>query len=160
MQIDSPCPPLFEKDVKLEEMGNYFKTRLNELLPNNYKEKNNLLVRNIYTIDFPNIPLTEYPILKIYRNATYHSRDSNVRTSRISMWYSTTFQALKNLPGILNFVDYWIIYILREYQFSQEQMPYDFKMKSMPDSTDYLISLNDLNQPYFISLRWLISIEE
>ncbi len=154
------CIPDIKIDNKLYNLALYIKDKLNNKLSIEDRNANIKIVNSIFTADFPGINILEYPILKVYRTSTSHYRDSNIRESRINIIYGLTYPMLIELPGLLNFVDYWMIQTLKEWQFDQDNMPYDLRLRSGGDSTTYNLGINELTKTSYPYLRWNITIEE
>lgn len=154
------CEPDIKLDKKLYNLGLYIRDNLNNKLSVEDINANIKIVNSIFTADFPGINNLEYPILKIYRTSSNHYRDSNIRESRVNIVYGLTYPMLLQLPGLLNFVDYWMLFILKDWQFEEENMPYDLRLRSGGDSTTYSLGVNELTKTSYPYLRWNITIEE
>ena len=84
-----------------------------------------------------------------------------MRVSNVVITYSITHAMVQKLSGVLNYVDYYMVNILHKYQHKQYQMPYDYTLRSLRDTTDYITSVNSqLNNIAIAYLSWRISIEE
>jgi hypothetical protein len=147
-------------DETLEKIALYLKTYLNKAVPEDLKTKGILAVRTTMTADYMNVPLTEYPVLKLYRLSSQYKRDLSLRTSMIALTYSLSYPHLKAVPGLLNFIDYHMMNALINWQFDEECMPYDYKLRMLPQNTEYRLLYNSFTQETTPFLRWMTSIEE
>lgn len=113
-----------------------------------YTDKNIKLVKSIRAYDDPQIPLDQFPVLKVIRNSDIYIRGNfKYRKTQLSITYACSFADITNLQGILVYVSEFICESLQEFALTHKyQLPNDFKDTL---SVSYGTGMSQLSQAVF-----------
>ena len=124
---------------------------------NNTIPENTIIIRSVRNYDAFNVPLSEFPLLKVYKNRDVFRKGTFFRTSQGAITYAVSYPQLEILPNLLDWVAYQINAGLLNYAKIEEDL------LPMPNnesySAEYLLSLNELTQTAFPFLRFNINFK-
>jgi hypothetical protein len=69
-----------------------------------------VVVRGIRNYDDPSVTITEFPLLKVFRNQDVFDGVTPYRTTSATITYSTSYSDLEELPDLL----YWVGFVLQQ----------------------------------------------
>ncbi len=98
------------RDVVVYDLASYLTKYLNE----SYPEK--IVVRSFREFDDINVPISDFPLLKVYRTLDNYRRGTTYSVSTAVITYSLSFPDVRELPGILKWVADSINYLLLQYE--------------------------------------------
>lgn len=145
------------QDHTLERLGNYISTELNNRLPIKYKEQGYKVVNTFYPIKVPNISLTEYPILIIYRLSKSVKRINTKVKSMFRLIYIISYPDYKLVAGYIN----WIADNLAEILLTYEQRSNNPAFKDLSFMDDRIEFNNEFSSGnLFTGLSMILTIQE
>lgn len=97
-------------DPLIKEIADYVGAKLNAAYPHA------TMVRSVEYYDTYNVPVSEFPLLKISRSTDVFSLQTANRQGQITLSYCLANVAMQQLPGINNFVSTSVIHALRDFQ--------------------------------------------
>jgi len=80
------------------------------------------VIKSIRTYDAIEVPLDQFPLLKVYRESDITIPRTTFRTSNITITYNLTFQSLETLSGLLQYASQCFIDALMSYQLTHKSM--------------------------------------
>lgn len=157
-------PPLVLGDKEFcYDLAQYLRDRLNERYQEE-RDKNTslpdiIVVKNIRNFDDINIPLSEFPLLKVYRTSESYRPGTLYTTCRAAITYSVTYPDLKTLPDLMYWMSKQINFLIHEYNKSRKQL-LPSKIQNQNYSAQYSLMANDLSQAVYPFLRFDIGFED
>lgn len=146
-----------------QKLANYLQTFLNgqfdkEIeVSNNSIPDNTIIIRSVKNYDAIGIPLSEFPLLKVYKNRDIFKKGTLFRTSQASVTYSVSYPQLEILPNLLDWMSYQINLGLMTYERTEQDL------LPPPNNEgyvgEYLLSANELTQAVFPFLRFNINFK-
>lgn len=110
-----------------------------------------LVVRSVRNYDAVNIPLSEFPLLKVYRTSdVFFPGTTKCRTSG-AITYSLSYPQLDALPDLLYWVSKILNYSLLKYSRTHKAAVPSNNIT--PYRTDYLLTVNEQQQVAYPFLR-------
>lgn len=109
-------PPTPLVDPLIKEIADYVGTKLNAAYPTA------TMVRSVEYYDTYNVPISEFPLLKVSRSTDVFSLDTDMRQGQITLSYCLANVAMSQLPGINNFVSTSVVQALREFQITKQRV--------------------------------------
>lgn len=116
-----------------------------------------IIVRSIRNYDAFNVPLSEFPVLKVYKNRDIYRKGTFFRTSQGAITYSVSYPQLEVLPNLLDWVSYQINAGLIHYDKIEEDllpMP-----NNEPYSAEHLLTLQEQTQTAFPFIRFNVNFK-
>lgn len=111
-----------------------------------------IVVRSYRGYDDFNVPLTEFPLLKVYKNRDIFKRNTLFRSSLGAITYSVNYPDLEILPNLLDWVGFQINKGLLNYEHAEHDL------LPPPNNTgyscEYLLSFNEMTQQVYPFLRF------
>ncbi len=92
-------------DVQCDKIANYLQEKLNTLSTENYKFK---IVKSIRNWNDENVPINDFPCLKVYREQDLYSQESYKVTSQITIQYGVVITANYKYTPALNQIGKYI----------------------------------------------------
>ena len=92
-------------DVQCDKIANYLQEKLNELSTENYKFK---VVKSTRNWNDENVPINDFPCLKVFRNQDTYSQESYKVTSQITIQYGVVITANYKYTPALNQIGKYI----------------------------------------------------
>lgn len=138
-------------DTTLDIIINYLKNYLNSANPIEYSQP---IVKSTRNYDAFNIPVQDFPLLKIYRLKSNY-RASNLRISQIQLQYGLILPDLEFLLPRLNWIDFKISEALT---YSRELI--NIFIQPGSKSCDYRTLINEIGTPVYSFLRFNFVINE
>ena len=140
------------------KLANYLRDYLNlaysKEVANNTDLPSGIVVRSTRNWDDPSVPLSEFPLLKVYRNSETFDRGGLSRDTTATITYSVSFPNLEELPDLL----YWVSYVLNkgliQYQLENKSLV-DFPSETT-NVAQYLLTASDFNNAVYPFLRMQI----
>lgn len=140
------------------KLANYLKEHLNKSYAKLVEERDDLtpqiVVRNIRNWDDPSVPLSEFPLLKVYRNTDTFDRGGLSRDTTATITYSTSYANLEELPDLL----YWASYVI-----NKGLIKWHYDTKSLVDfpsensnQAQYLLTVTENGNSVYPFLRFQI----
>lgn len=145
------------RDCIVQKLGQYIKEQLNERLPIEYKRQGWKVVNSLYLIDMPQIPLTDYPVLKVFRLTSTSNRNRTTSNSLIRISYSISYASISHLPNYINWVRKQLDEILLEWSQRLDNPMYS-KLTFLDDRYEFNTSISSLNSQVFNFLNVLINL--
>lgn len=116
-----------------------------------------VIVRSIRNFDDPTAPMSEFPLLKVYKNRDIYQKGTLFRTSQGTITYAVSYPQLQVLPSLLDWVSYKLNEGLLMYSFTDQHL------LPPPNNEQYvaehLISANELTREVFPFLRFSINFK-
>lgn len=138
------------EDKILTKIVEYLKDELNR----NNPIENTVIVNSTRNYDAFNVPITDFPLLKIYRQRSQYL-NNNKRISNLQLQYGLVLPDQEKLMPYLNWIDNQLNLAL-----SQTTWRIDIIIDRNNKSCDYRTLLNELGIPVYSFLRFNFSIIE
>lgn len=138
-------------DSTCQTVADYLKEELNRLNP---LKDNFTIVKSTRCYDAFNIPLQDFPVLKVYRNATTYPTDNQRGIESLSGQYGLIMPDQERLLPLLAWIDKQIADALR-------QMHFRINIFNTPDAllrSTYRTVISELGIPVYSFLRFDFSI--
>ncbi len=143
-----------EKDILIDKnllkIAEYLRDELNRINP----IKNTIIVKSIRNYDAFNVPVQDFPLLKVYRQRSSYL-PNNKRVSSIQLQYGLVIPDQEMLLPYLNWIDHNINRIL-----SQATYRINIFIQPTSKSCDYRVLLSELGIPVYSFLRFNFTITE
>jgi len=146
-----------------QKLANFLYTFLNDEFKKEIEVSNNeipsdtIVVRSVKNYDAFNIPLSEFPLLKVYKNRDVYKKGTFFRTSEGTITYAVSYPQLDLLPNLLDWVSYKINSGLMHYaEIEQELLP---NPNNVGYTAEYLLSLNEQTSVVYPFLRFNINFK-
>jgi hypothetical protein len=112
-----------------------------------------IVVKTFRNFDDVNVPLSEFPLLKVYRSSEMFRPGTSFRDVTGTITYSVSYPDLRTLPDLLYWVSYKLHYLMEKYDLTvNEGLPQrDIQQNH---NTQYLLTANELSQPIYPFLRF------
>lgn len=146
----SCCEQDILEDKILTELVTYIKDELNR----NNPIENTTIVKSTRNYDAFNVPIQDFPLLKIYRQRTQYL-NNNKRISNLQLQYGLVIPDQEKLLPYLNWVDNQINKAL-----SQTVWRIDIIIDKNNKNCDYRVLMNELGIPIYSFLRFNFNITE
>lgn len=137
------------------KLANYLRDYLNksyaEQVLVNTELPSSIVVRSIRNYDDPHVPLSEFPLLKVYRNQDQFDRNGLSRNVNATITYSVSYPNLDELPDLL----YWASYVINK---ALVQFNYEHQLLELPSPniSQYMLTVNEVTQAVYPFLRFQI----
>ena len=123
-------------------LATYLRDSLNlkyqEIVDKNPSLPKRVVVRGIRNYDDPSVTVSEFPLLKVFRNQDTFDGVTPYRTTAATITYSTSYSDLEELPDLL----YWVSFALQEsfteFKYTQNDV-FDLRNRQ-PFNTQYLLT--------------------
>lgn len=92
-------------DTQCDKIANYLQTQLNTLTSENYKYK---VVKSIRNWNDENVPINDFPCLKVYRDQDIYAQNSYKVTSQLTIQYGVVITANYKYTPALNQIGKYI----------------------------------------------------
>lgn len=148
--MNNYCEQNILEDKILTKIVTFIKEDLNR----NNPIENTIIVKSTRNYDAFNIPVQDFPLLKIYRQRTQYI-NNNKRLSSLQLQYGLVLPDQEKLVPYLNWVDNQINKIL-----SQSIWRINVFIDKNNKSCDYRVLLNELGIPIYSFLRFNFNITE
>ena len=146
-----------------QKLANYLKTFLNEQFEKEIAMSggtigsDTIIVRSFKNYDAINVPLSEFPLLKVYKNRDIFKKGTLFRTSQGTITYSVSYPQLEVLPNLLDWMSYQINLGLMTYEMAENDL------LPPPNNegyvADFLLSANEQTQQVFPFIRFNINFK-
>ena len=143
-----------EQDILEDKVLTKIVTFIKEELNRNNPIDNTIVVKSTRNYDAFNVPIQDFPLLKIYRQRTNYL-NNNKRISSIQLQYGLVLPDQERLVPYLNWVDNQINKIL-----SQSIWRIDVFIDKNSKNCDYRVLINELGIPVYSFLRFNFNIVE
>lgn len=130
-----------------QKIANYLKTFINEQFEKEIAASGNtipqdtIIIRSVSNYDRINVPLSEFPLLKVYKNRDIFKKGTHFRTSQGTITYSVSYPQLDMLPNLLDWVSYQINLGLLNYEMAEQDLLPPPNNEGY--SADFLLSANE-----------------
>lgn len=118
-----------------------------------------VVVKNIRNFDDINIPLSEFPLLKVYRTTDTFKGGTLLDNARAAITYSVSYPNLETLPDLLYWMGKQINFLMHEYNKSHKHL-FPTKIFNQTYTAQYALMANDLSQSVYPFLRFDIGFED
>jgi hypothetical protein len=146
-----------------QKLANYLKTFLNEqfekeiLASGGTIGSDTIIIRSVRNVDAINVPLSEFPLLKVYKNRDIFKKGTLFRTSQGTITYSVSYPQLEVLPNLLDWMSYQINLGLMTYEMAENGL------LPPPNNegyvAEYLLSANEQLNVVFPFIRFNINFK-
>jgi hypothetical protein len=146
-----------------QRIANFLKDHLNEefaklvAIPNSGIPTGTTAIKSTRNYDDPSAPMSEFPLLKVYKNRDIFQKGSLFRTSQGTITYAVSYPQLQVLPSLLDWVSYEINHGLLMYART------DHHLLPPPNNEQYvaefLINANELTREAWPFLRFQINFK-
>lgn len=137
------------------KLASYLRDYLNQSYSNqvlvNTDLPEGIVVRSIRNYDDPHVPLSEFPLLKVYRNQDQFDRGGLSRNTSATITYSVSYPNLEELPDLL----YWASYVVNKGLIQYNYETQHLELPS-PNISQYLLTVNEITQAVYPFLRFQI----
>lgn len=138
-------------DDNCQRLADYLAGGLNYAIA--YHSPDTIAVRATRSYDAVDIDTSSFPMLKVFRQKEGVT-PSEVFSTDLVISYSMLMPNVKQLPGILHWVDRHIIAMLAAWSSSDRSCPFQL-LPNLADkiTSEYRIMVGDLQQPVYAYLR-------
>jgi hypothetical protein len=146
-----------------QKLANYLKTFINErfaeeiALPNSGIPSGTTVIKSVRNYDDPSVPLSDFPLLKVYKNRDIFRKGTLFRNTQGTITYAVSYPQLQVLPNLLDWLSYQINNGLLNYEMAENDL--------LPPPNDegyvgeFLISANELTREVHPFLRFQINFK-
>jgi hypothetical protein len=110
-----------------------------------------LIVRTAKEYDAINIPLSEFPLLKVYRGRDSYRKGTTIKDVSATLTYSLSYPELDVLPDLLTWVSEKLNYAFMAFQRDEKSLLYT--QNPSPLSVQYLLMANEQTRTVYPFLR-------
>jgi hypothetical protein len=140
------------------KLAKYLADYLNQSYANevtkNTELPSGIIVRSTRNWDDPSVPLSQFPLLKVYRNSDTFDRGGLSRDTTATITYSVSYPNLETLPDLL----YWASYVINKglirYQYTNKSL-IDFPSEQS-NQAQYLLTVSESSNAVYPFLRFQI----
>ena len=149
---------LLTENTYCRKLATYLLTFLNEQFEKEIAtssgtvDENTICVRSFRDFDDFSVPLSEFPLLKVYPNRDIYKKGTPFRIVTGTITYSVSYPNLKVLPNLLSWVSYQINLGLLHYSKEDQHLLPPPNNESYV--AEYLLSANELTNTVYSFLRF------
>lgn len=150
-------------DNSTSKLATFLRTFLNtqfakEIVASNGEiPSNTVVIRGVTNWDDPSTPLTDFPLLKVYKNTDNFRKGTTFRESNGAVVYCISYPQLNVLPNLLDWMAYQINLGLLTYERTEQDIfP---PINNSGYVAQYLISVNEATQSIYPFLRFDINFK-
>jgi hypothetical protein len=145
-----------------ELLANYLRDSVNEkysrVVANNPSLPGQYVINGVRYFDDPSVPLSEFPLLKVYRNTDIFDGATPYRTTQATITYSVAYPSLDELPDLLSWMSFALNKSLVEFSYERNDV-FDLQQNNRR-TFQHLLMFNDVINAVHPFLRTSITFKD
>lgn len=153
--VELDCLESPQSDRFLLKLGTYIADGINHNYRQHYSDE--IAIREIIDYDAVNIDISQFPLLKLYRQTDNYSQEDVGMTKGI-IAYCLTYPEQDRLPGLMKYMSKAINLMLDAYYLAHEECQSNVILEER--SAEYRIQVNEVTNAIYPFLRFNFSFKE